>query len=153
MTVTLYTTSADSRTIDKNLENETNKNCQLYDAESVLTPTIILDYSDSFFTVGYNYVFIPKFNRYYFVKNSTVDTGDRIILELSCDVLMSYSEDIKQITCTVARQENEKTPYLTDNSYKISVETQTQNYMFQSTPFNHDGAWSQFNYVLAVVGG
>lgn len=60
-------------------------------------PVLEIESSDPDNYNSYNYVYIPFFNRYYFVDNKYVDTGKRLIFELSEDYLGSASADIKNI--------------------------------------------------------
>lgn len=57
-----------------------------------------------------NYAYIPDFNRYYFIESIEISTsakGDRRLyrLDLSIDVLMTYKDEIRNLTPYVARNE------------------------------------------------
>lgn len=62
-----------------------------------------------------NYAYIEEFNRYYFISNISVVRNNLWLLELSCDVLMSYAYDIKNLEGMIERQEFDFNPMLEDN--------------------------------------
>ena len=61
-----------------------------------------------------NYIYIEAFNRYYFVNNFDICNGNKtshttevlIKYYLQVDVLMSWKDDIKKLSCYISRQEN-----------------------------------------------
>lgn len=101
------------------------------DALNVMTPTLILDINSELVQcVKFNYVYIPKTTRYYFITNISTE-GALISIETRVDVLMSFKKDILNSTQYILRQENKYTnPFLVDTMLPIKAE---HNYL--ATPF------------------
>lgn len=55
----------------------------------------------------YNYCYIPKLKRYYFIDNINIISNELIQLNLKCDLLKTYENDIiNNIYCDVIECEN-----------------------------------------------
>ena len=92
MVVNTYTCSDDNNILVKNLTKvSTLDNVKLKDATELIKPELVL-MSDDYPT--FNYVYLPKFNRYYYVTNITVYPNKIYRIALDCDVLMSFKDDI-----------------------------------------------------------
>ena len=76
---------------------------------------IELDVVDYDIENSYNYVYIPKLKRYYYVINITLTTKDYTRLQLQEDVLMSWKDLIKLQSAYVTRYENSTILGLVDN--------------------------------------
>lgn len=61
-----------------------------------------------------NYAYIEDFNRYYFIEDIVSINTRMWEISMSCDVLMSFKEDIKNVTALISRNENEYDEYLND---------------------------------------
>ena len=93
MKVTLYKTTDQNNTINKNLTDPLEININLKRSEDQERPRLLLKNDNDKYT-GYNYAYIEFFKRYYFVE-STSNNNDRIIeLQLETDVLETYKDDI-----------------------------------------------------------
>ena len=120
-------------TLSGNLKNTSN----------VINPTILVECENP--TI-YNYVYIPSFNRYYFIENCvSVRTG---LWEISCkcDVLQTYAQEIKGNSCVVLRQKNIRSQYLTDNKIALNSTMRVRLKAFNYT-------FAPQNLVLTVAGG
>lgn len=101
------------------------------DSLNVLNPTLLLNInSDISECIKFNYVYIPKTTRFYYITNiSTV--GGLIAIDCKVDVLMSWSDDILKSKQFILRNENlYKNKYLMDSELPI---TSQHNYI--CTPF------------------
>lgn len=110
---------------------------------NIISPTILVECENP---SSYNYLYIPSFNRYYFIENCvSVRTG---LWEISCkcDVLQTYSTQIKANNGIVLRQKNIRSQYLTDN--KISLNS---NMRVRLKAFNY--TFGSQNLILTVAGG
>ena len=58
------------------------------------------------YSLNYNYVFIPKFNRYYYIDSIEIISADISRLHLKEDVLMSWKTLIKLQKAFISRYEN-----------------------------------------------
>lgn len=148
MKITIGQTSNDRRVLNKSFSG-TEITVDLKRPCDILTPSFILDYNVTWLTC--NYLYCPDFNRYYFINNVSVNTGQRIELACSVDVLMTYRNQINTITCNVFRNENLRTPYISDSNKPLTTKTQTQTYVFDKNPFVSGDGYT--DYVLAVIGG
>lgn len=117
MELTLYRTAADKRVVSKSLTNSTAfSNVTCHDMKNYLTPTFRLSTDVDIKT--FNYAYCPHFGRYYFIENVEYSTTGLYILYCNVDVLKTYETQIKNLTATVKRNENQANAYLLDNNYK-----------------------------------
>lgn len=100
------------------------KTVRLKEETSLMNPTFILSSYDP----RYNYVHVPSWNRYYFVKDVTLNIEG--VFELSCtlDVLATYKASIGETTTYIER---------TSDATKIS-------------PFVHDSAISSESKIVST---
>ena len=95
MTVTLYKTTSDKRALNKTLVEGRSFDVNLLDGnDRLLTPRLIIGIDVS----AYNYVHIPNFNRYYYIKSVDILDNHRFCCNCEVDVLMSFAADIKNLT-------------------------------------------------------
>lgn len=99
MKITLYKYSGDDRVINKTLTEEKELEGTLRDQADILSPVIGLQTDPR----DYNYVYIPEFNRYYFVHTITQYRKNIWILNLKCDVLKSYEQEIMELSGIVSQ--------------------------------------------------
>lgn len=144
MTITFYKTTSPKQQVNKSLTNATNLNVQLKTPTDMLKPIIILGGVD---LTSYNYCYIPDFNRYYYISNATTEYNNISGRECSVDVLMSHSNEIKQLNAIVERQQNFYNLYLPDLRIPNYAYKRTQTIVFPNQPFAIEGAM-----ILAVSG-
>lgn len=75
--------------------------CQLKEPCSILSPSLIVSIDETITT--YNYCYIDLWKKYYFITDTTVLTGGRYQVDLTCDELASWKESIGKYTCFVER--------------------------------------------------
>lgn len=68
----------------------TRLRCAVKTGSSIVSPVVEISVED---LPGYNYAYIPNFNRWYYITNITYERGVWI-LSLACDVLASYKTEI-----------------------------------------------------------
>lgn len=101
-----------------------------------------------------NYAFISDYNRYYFVDSVTVGRNGMYIVQLSIDVLMTYSDGIRNINATISRQENVGINDIVDSLLPLQNRKDLAVIEFESSEFNISTAGtSDYNFVLNVSGG
>lgn len=120
MTITFYRITDDKKQVSKTLNSTT----KIKDSTgviktdcSVMEPRLEMEYDPPLITA--NYMYIPDFGRYYFIDR--IDTGaQRLFIQGHIDVLQTYSEQIRDLYCIVARQEDENKSnlYLNDEIWK-----------------------------------
>lgn len=126
MQVILYKNSAPPNKVNKSANLSGSKdyhNCIFTqkNALDILHPSVLLDMNIDIGDVRkYNYMYIPKFSRYYFIDSISAE-GGLIRIDGRCDVLMSHKTDILKSKQYILRQEkNNNSPYLDDNMLPIS---------------------------------
>lgn len=92
-----------------------------------------------------NYLSIPTFNRYYFVRDVRSIRHNLFEFSCHCDVLTSFADSIKACKAIVSRQENNWNLYLNDGVFKVY-----QNPIILTKEFPNGFTTPEF--VLAVAG-
>ena len=144
MNVTLYNYTGDRRQLSKYLGTAIASVTILAitDTTNIIRPTIIIDTR----AFNFNYVYIPDFGRYYYVDNIQLLNGQRIALQLSCDVLMSHAEKIRSSQCIADRSTSDVNPYLVDRTIPSRDDAKVYVRKMGSSPF------TTTSYVLQVAG-
>lgn len=107
MTATFYKISDDARTMGKTLGTPI-KTCTgfiLKEDTDILNPTLDIKWDSSNNLLNANYVYIDDLSRYYFIKNIRT-TSQRLYIECAVDVLESFKNEIVDLDCYVARQQD-----------------------------------------------
>lgn len=119
MEVQLYNTVSDMKQLQKTINPIKTVNAHLLDDNiSILNPRLILETTPENI-INCNYAYIPKWKRYYYVGDYTVDTAGCVIVPLSIDVLMSHRTEILQLDVIASRSSNKYNLNLTDNLIPI----------------------------------
>lgn len=117
MKATFYSSSAEKNRLDKTtyLSNATEVDILFKENCGMLTPTLIITTN----ILNKNYVYIPLFERYYFITNITRLDNKRVEMACKCDVLMSFKEDIANLKVIATRSSNKYNQYLIDKAIAI----------------------------------
>ena len=109
MEIYLYKMTSDPLCYNKKREQIAKLNCDIKLPIDIESPTIIIkgDYYNC------NYVYIPHFNRYYFVEKVTGICDDLVQFECLSDVLSS--NPITNLFALVERQEFKRNTQIVDN--------------------------------------
>ena len=101
----------------------------------------------------FNYVYLPKFSRYYYVDSIELASAEITRLHLKEDVLMSHKDLIRSQTAFIERQENVYDPDLVDEMVKYSYDKNI--ITFQAPLVNDIYAVSNadLDFVIETVGG
>lgn len=143
----LYIVKDDKRKANKDLSRVVKKGINIFykDSTEFLEPTIVMDYDGSWNMRDVNYVYLTDKNRYYFVNRHEFTSGKKAIYYLLEDVRRSHIDGIKNLTCTVTRNENLKNGYLHDPNYCVYAYEQIVCKMFPN-------AINQDSIILMTVG-
>lgn len=87
---------------------------QLKDGCSLLSPVLI--FNEDIWSEGYNYCYIPKWNRYYFLHDPVIQ-GPRWFITCAVDVLASWRTQILASSAYVARSASDYTLDLPDPTW------------------------------------
>lgn len=107
----------------------------LKNESSIISPKIYFEYN---ILPTFNYVYIDKFSRYYYVNNITSVRNNLWLMELKIDVLMSYKKGILNLSGYIKRNENNYNNFiedkLVDYNYNKTIEIQ-ENFRYYDVNF------------------
>lgn len=109
----LYNTSSANNTINKVLTDATEYEIEIKRPDNINHIAILL-HSDDF--IDFNYAYIDRFKRYYFIEKIEIRQNKMYELYLRCDVLETFKDEILQCEGYIFQQENIN-PYY-DSGYK-----------------------------------
>ena len=149
--INLYQNSAEVNRVDKTdyLTGVGTLSGALREECSMLTPSIVYQSSD---VPIFNYVYIPIFKRYYYVTSLSSVSKNVWRMELNCDVLMSYKEQIFLLQGIIGRQENDYNPLLVDNELPTQNNPIVEIVDIPSGVFDTQNNENHYNFVLTVIG-
>lgn len=136
--LTLYKSTAEEHRVDKTnyLTQVGELGGVLRDTTSLINIAIEIEYKD---VPNFNYVYISKFNRYYYVTDITSIRTNIWEISLSVDVLMSYKNGILNLKGFIDRNEFTFDNYLDDKKrviqegYTVDVSS-CENEIFDTEP-------------------
>lgn len=149
--INLYQNSAEVNRVDKGqfLVGVGTLSGALREECSMLTPSIVYQSSD---VPTFNYVYIPIFNRYYYVTSLSSVSKNVWRMELNCDVLMTYKNEILLLQGVIGRQEIDFNPLLVDNELPTQNNPIVEVIDIPSDAFNTQTSDAGHNYVITVIG-
>lgn len=115
----------------------------LREATSITNVSIKIEYG----FIDFNYVYIPEFNRYYFVDDFVVINNNLYEIILTVDVLMSFKDYILDLECFIDRNEFEFDPMITDD--KIIIK---EGYNLLEEKFNTTDVFARDNLGYVISG-
>lgn len=142
--ITIMVNNSEPNRVDKDLSTILSLSGTLKQETSLIDPIIRIECNLSDVAQA-NYMHIPSFARYYYIRNMrSISTN---IVEFTChvDVLMSYKNAIRANTGIVRKQENEWNLYLNDGSFRVY---QNPNVLTKAFP----SGFSRQEFVLAIAG-
>ena len=155
--INLYQYSAEDNRVDKTsyLTDVATLLGALRTECSIIRPTIDVQFEDNYVPTC-NYIYIPIFQRYYFIRNITSVRQKIWRFECEIDVLMTYKTGILGLDAYIARQENDYNDELVDN--QLPCEKQSEIMVFDPSDGTDTGTFNNqledgaHNFVLTVVG-
>ena len=142
MNILLYKTTNANNDLNKTISDKVELVGALREASSIIAPSILIQSNP----IGYNYAYIPEFGRYYYIKNITAFRKGAYIVDLKCDVLMSFKEEILNMSGILSRL-TDGDDYATRDIKTKCLETHRR-LDFPETPFTRNGS-----YILISKGG
>lgn len=127
VSVTFYNTSSEPGAINKNLSSGTTFSGDIVGAVDVVRPSIKVESN----LYGYNYAYIPKFGRYYYITEIEHDRTGLDIVHLKSDPLMSFKADILALPAIAIRceQYTAQSPYIIDTQQQVQAYKQVETYV------------------------
>ena len=115
-------------------------NVTFLESTSIKEPTFIIGgVTDIGIFSNINYAYLPRLGRYYFVDDYTMETGGRVALKCSVDVLKTFSPDIDSMGKTmITRQANERDLRIPDTMLPILSTRVTQSYVLGDIGLDND---------------
>ena len=146
MTIQLCSTLDENNVINKTIDTIENVNATIKDDSSIINPTIILTYKSTMASI--NYVYIPDWKRYYFVRDIRVLTGGRYEIDLYIDVLQSFKTEILACGCILSDTEQTGIDnYLPSDGIVPNCKSKTDIINFSN------GLLDNGEYILITAGG
>lgn len=142
--ISLMRNSSPKEQLDKNLSTLASVSGTLKESTSIINPVIKIQCDVSDFA-NCNYMYIPEFDRFYFVTDITSVSDTIAEFSGHVDVLTTYKDQIRNNSAIVRRQENSWNLYLNDGSFKVY-----QNPMVLTKSFPN--GFTAHEFVLAVAG-
>lgn len=144
MELVLYKTKSANNKLNKSLTDKKKIEGTLRQESSIKNPIITINSADNNLNLAdYNYAYIKKFNRYYFIKDYDSVRTHLLRLYLRRDVLYTYREEIRNCEAIVVHQDDDKntkatikTKYtnkmMNDGTYPVAVNRQTKIINFEN---------------------
>ena len=146
MNIKIYHNYSANNKLNKTITLLIEKNVKLKNETNIIRPTIILtgDISNNM-----NYVYIPKFNRYYYIVDKKSINNEMYEIYLEVDVLMSFKEIILNLHCIIDKQQDltNINKYYNDGSFIVSSKEFIKTINFPNG-FNENG-----EFILITAGG
>lgn len=108
---------------------------------SITDPLIVVERSSP---VGFNYVYIEAFDRFYYVKGVSADLHGLITISCTVDTLETNAVAIQQTDAIIKRQENKFNLYLDDGIFKAYQNTKHKIIAFPN-------GFTEYSYILALA--
>ena len=123
-TINLYNMTTELSRVDKTnyMTPTISVSGTMRNATSILSPAFNIKISNQSDVMMSNYCYIPILKRYYFITDIVAVNNDIYQINLSCDVLMSFKNDILKQQAVIARQENDYNTDLDDPLLKTEKE-------------------------------
>ena len=148
MNIKLCSSASEIVAINKDISIIDDVSATIKGALSVENPVLILQYKSDI-QPNVNYVYIPEYNRYYFVTDIINLTGGRYEIHCKVDVLMSFKDYILNLSCIVDKQSSKDNAnmYLDDGSFVVQSKEFVDTIDFPRG-FNDNG-----EFILITAGG
>lgn len=150
MTIEFMLNSAEPQVLEKNPTSIISVEGSLRNDSPISQPSILVEDNDDFIT-STNYAYIQEFGRYYYIQEITHVRNKLWIVDMKCDVLMSFSSSIKfsmaLIDSTTFEGELGINKYMQADSYLSTIKHKTDIVSFPS------GFDSDPYFILITAGG
>ena len=145
MEIYLYQNNSPNNFITKSLVNQIKLNGTLRNESSIINPVINIEYSN---LSRYNYMYIPEFKRFYFIRNLTSIRNNLWRLDCHVDVLNTYRSEILTHQAIIEKQENtsQSDLYFDDNSFIVKNQKYIETINFSN------GLLANGEYILITAG-
>lgn len=144
MEIVLSYTYDEQSIVFKSLNNQTTITGTLKQECSIINPVIIIEIDNP---SAFNYMYIPSFNRYYYITDMVSVRNGLWRISGRVDVLMSFSGELMNTHIAIGDVESGFDSYLISDAWKTTVKNTTDIISFPDG-LNDDG-----EYILITSGG
>lgn len=138
---------SDNREVHKKVSTVYIIDGEIKEATSVQNCKIKIAYKD---VTTFNYCYIPKFGRYYYITDMQIESGQFVVLTLRCDVLMTFYNSFKDSYCIALRSSSKYNNNIED---KEVAKLPTSKYIVRKLNTQFSPSDSAGCYVLTLGGG
>lgn len=142
MLVKTYNNLSSKNTINKEIEEVGTIDIKFKDRTNITKPILV---TSGITEIDFDYIYIDKFKRYYFVGDVEVVPNRIKIINLECDVLMTYKDDILNTKAIVKRQTKFNDYYNSGFSSEVTKEVD----LYKSDVIVED----EKSNILVTIGG
>ena len=146
MIVTLYKSPGERNIINRTKTSvKSMEAVQATDVLNIETPELLINRDDTI--IGFDYVGIPAFNRFYFLNSFEIVNGNQFKLYLESDPLESFKFSILSSQAIAKRSTNKGNPEIED---PLMVFKNIPKYETRKCPtgFSPDGTGSCYAFIL-----
>lgn len=150
MTVKFYQNASDDRRVNKTITLKKTLSTVVVKEDSSIIKPVLTVHTDSDI-MSCNYLLIEAWNRYYYIDNITVSSGQRLIIECREDVLMTNHSGLVGKQAFVQRSEKaHQNLYINDQVF-LTQNNPMVDYILLSSKAKF--ATKQGDFTLAIAGG
>lgn len=142
MEIILYNNQSENNKVGKTLSGSHSLTGTLRNETNIIDPEILIEYDPR----NYNYLYIPEFNRYYFITKIDTVRTDLWRINCSVDVLESFKTGIRALTAIINKQKTLGNQYKNDGS--IVMENRQFN-----TIYNFSGGFNDSGELILITAG
>ena len=146
MTIQIQQTTTEKNKIGKSISTLYTASGALREGTSIINPVIMISGANVPTLRNANYMYIPDFNRYYFITDIKSVRNGLIEISGHVDVLQTYAGQIRNNTAIIKRNANSWNLYIEDGLFKTYANPHIFTKEFPS-------GFKDPSYVLFVAGG
>lgn len=146
MTIQIQQTTSEKNRIGKSISTLHTASGSLRDGTSIINPVIRISGANIPTLKNANYMYIPDFNRYYFITDIKSIWNGLIEISGHVDVLQTYAGQIRNNTAIIKRNANSWNLYIEDGLFKTYANPHIFTKEFPS-------GFKDPSFVLSVAGG
>ena len=105
---------SDNNVVNKSIEAVVQLTGTFRNESEVVDPVILMDIDNP---NKFNYLYIPEFKRYYYVKDRVSVRNNIVEVSAHCDVLMTYKAQFLNLPAVISRNTHDYNVYLPDDQF------------------------------------
>lgn len=144
---------------DRRKKNKTRKNIiatvtvSMESGSSIYKPVLVIQKESLANFSSCNYCYIMDYDRYYFIEDIVTKRGGLLTISCSCDVLMSFKDEINGLTTLIVRNEFDKDMTIQDSEFITKVQRDITYKNFGTSPFSLNSMNNGVNCIALTVNG